>query len=76
MPLTLPLLQKSKTVHMDYVLALKNPPVNKEIYMKHPKWFEIDTKGIPQSMSSIYTKKCTYKNKMSECGTSTKLEIK
>ena len=39
------LVHKWKTVQLDYVLEFPQAPVQKELYMKKPKGFEIDTKG-------------------------------
>ena len=42
--LTLSLLHKWKTVHLDYVLELPQAPVERKIYMKTPKGSVLDTK--------------------------------
>ena len=43
--LTLSLAHKCKTLQLEYVIELPQAPVEKNLHIKIPKGFELDTKG-------------------------------
>jgi Reverse transcriptase (RNA-dependent DNA polymerase) len=59
-----------KTTQLDYVMAFPQAPVEKQIYMKIPKGFEIERENSNDYVLKVH-KICMGKSKQDECGTNT-----